>query len=439
MAGVVEFVFDLRRVVTAEVHSLAHLGNRVGQRLACLTNRQAHQRRHLFFHQVGHPFQAGGALGHRRGGPIGSTLLCQVQRALHVRRACLDHAANQIVVVGRIAHRLHFAVGDVAVAQHREGAPLLLLGRLQAQLQGGQHVLAGQIQALGVFALLPIQLQRRRNFLVRLAAVTRGLGHRVRHQFVYGYRLVHDAVDEGTVGAVFQQTAHQVGQQGFMRPHRRVDAAGLAQLVLAHHLVIQGFTHAVQALEFVILAGCQVKHRGQAISVVRGELRIDRILRRQQLLGACEVGHVGVDLAGIDRVARQAVHLSAFDLRVPVSAFNQTHHETVIGATRQIDQEIDHIGTALLIGLHYNADALKAVQIRIVGQRLHQIHGDFQAVGFFCIDVQTDIVLLGQQEQALQTRQQLGHHPFVLDATVARVDSGQLHRNAGAVVNPAAG
>jgi hypothetical protein len=42
---------------------------------------------------------------------------------------------------------------------------------------------------------------------------------------------VGDAVDEGGVGAVLQQAAHQVGQQRLVRADRRVDAAGPAQPV----------------------------------------------------------------------------------------------------------------------------------------------------------------------------------------------------------------
>ena len=47
-------------------------------------------------------------------------------------------------------------------------------------------------------------------------------------EVVQGNRLVCDAVHERGVGAVFQQAAHQVGQQRFVRADRRVDAAARA-------------------------------------------------------------------------------------------------------------------------------------------------------------------------------------------------------------------
>ena len=47
--------------------------------------------------------------------------------------------------------------------------------------------------------------------------ITDDLGHR--------QAFIDDAIDEGGVRAVFQQPAHQVGQQLFMRAHRRVHAA----------------------------------------------------------------------------------------------------------------------------------------------------------------------------------------------------------------------
>jgi hypothetical protein len=56
--------------------------------------------------------------------------------------------------------------------------------------------------------------------------------HRVGHQLGDRHAGVADAVDERGVGAVFQQAAHQVGQQRLVVAHRRVDAAGPRQLAL---------------------------------------------------------------------------------------------------------------------------------------------------------------------------------------------------------------
>ena len=46
-----------------------------------------------------------------------------------------------------------------------------------------------------------------------------------------------------------------------MRADRRVDAAGPVELVLAYDLIVERLTHAVQALELIILALPQLVHR----------------------------------------------------------------------------------------------------------------------------------------------------------------------------------
>ncbi len=58
---------------------------------------------------------------------------------------------------------------------------------------------------------------------------------------------VDQLMNEGRVGTVLQQAAHQIGQQILVRADRGVDAdvAG----VLLDHRVVQGIAHAVQALE----------------------------------------------------------------------------------------------------------------------------------------------------------------------------------------------
>ena len=56
---------------------------------------------------------------------------------------------------------------------------------------------------------------------------------RIGDQRLDATRCVGDAVDEGGVGAVLQQAAHQIGEQRLVRADRRVDAAGPVELVRA--------------------------------------------------------------------------------------------------------------------------------------------------------------------------------------------------------------
>lgn len=114
---------------------------------------------------------------------------------------------------------------------------------------------------------------------------------RVGHQLVQRQGIVRDTVDERGIGAVFQQTAHQIRQQRLVGAHRGVDAARPIQFAvgdLAHHLLVQRFAHAVQALELilarVVVLARQLVDSRQSMGVMGGELRVNQVRHRQQLL-----------------------------------------------------------------------------------------------------------------------------------------------------------
>ena len=159
----------------------------------------------------------------------------------------------------------------------------------------------------------------------------------------------------------------------------------------------------------------------------------DRVGRGQQLAGAGQVGDVGVDLAGEDREALQPLHLGALDLAVPVGALDQADHQPVAAAPRQVEEVVQHEGGALLVGLHHEADAVPARQLRREAQRLQQVERDLQPVGLLRVDVQADVVAPRQHGQAQQARQQLVHHPVPLRARVARMQGGELDGDARAL------
>ena len=81
---------------------------------------------------------------------------------------------------------------------------------------------------------------------------------------------------------------------------------------------------------------------------------------------------------------------------------------------------------------------MEAGQIGVGHQGFHQIQRQFQAVGFFGVDVQADVVLFGEQEQFFQTRQQFFHYTFVLRARITRMNGGEFHRNTVAFVHACA-
>ena len=240
-----------------------------------------------------------------------------------------------------------------------------------------------------------------------------------------------------------------------MRAHGGVDAARAAQAALscvsaqlasrdgAHHLFIQWLAHAVQALELVlpgvVVAARQVVDGGQRFCIVRGELGVYSLGCGQQLLGAGDVRNVGVHLAGVDGVVREAIDLGALDFAVPVRALHQAHHQAALGAAGQIHHVVDDEGAALLVGLDDEANAVPAGQRGLVAQALQQVQRQLQPVGLFRVDVQANVVLFGQHRQAQHQRVQLVHHAVKLCAAVARVQGRELDGDAGAFVNAAPG
>ncbi len=219
-----------------------------------------------------------------------------------------------------------------------------------------------------------------------------------------------------------------------MGADRRVNTARTVQFAIAdftNHLLIERLAHAVQALEFilarVVVLARQIVDGRQRMGVVGGELRVDKVRHRQQFLRAGEVGDVGVNLAGVNRVALKAFHLGALDFGVPVSAFHQTDHQTTTAAGGEIDQIIDNERAALLVRLNHKPDAVPARQLRLKAEFFQQIEGDFQAVGLFGVDINADVILARQQRQGFQARVELFHHAVVLRAAVARVQGGELN------------
>src|SRR5690606_26936965 len=106
-------------------------------------------------------------------------------------------------------------------------------------------------------------------------------------------------------------------------------------------------------------------------------------------------------------------------------------------STSQVNDVIDHIRAAFLISLDNETDTIPAGQLRLETKTLKQTERQLEAVGLFGVDVQADVVLLGEQGQRQQTRIQFFHHAFVLRAAVTRVQGGQLDRNARTLVDTA--
>ena len=144
-----------------------------------------------------------------------------------------------------------------------------------------------------------------------------------------------------------------------MTAHRRIDARWRVESFRADHLLVQGLPHAVQALEFepALIAGHDLD-RSDGVGVVGGKLWIEQVALLQQCAGTGQVGHVGIDLAGENRVVVQALFLRAFDFRVPVGALDQPHGNLAAAGSGQFRQPVNHVQAPFLIGLNHQAEAV---------------------------------------------------------------------------------
>ncbi len=421
--------FGLGRVEAQEVHRLAHFADAVEPGLAGLPRRQCQPFADGVLVAIGGPAQAvgafpGGACRPGRGGLPRSR-----QRGIDVLRRGHDHLADHVVGVGGIVHRHHRPGGRARGG--RRCPPAVLPPRCPRPFQVVQVQRVGEVVAAGIPP--PGAEQRRRPGDARVGDILAQRlhrGHRVGGNFPRTDRGVHHLVDEGAVGAVLQQPANQVGEQVAVRTDRCIDPA--ARALAAQHVVVQCLAHAVQALELeaVAVAG-HVQYRGHGMRIVGGELRVDAVGHGEQLARTGQVGHVGGGLAGEHREAVQPEHLGALDLGIPVGALDQAHHDAAVEARGQRMQVVEHVAGALAIGLHHHAEAVPALQCRVGENRLDHVQRQVEAVGFLGVDVEAHAGRLGEQGQRAGPRGQFAEDAFALRPLVARMQGGELHRDAG--------
>ena len=215
----------LRGVIAQEVDRLAHLADAVGHGAPGLAGEQPGERRHVGLQRVGGAFEEGGARRGRRALPAGERRRGGGERVGHVLRRGGVHVADDVVAVGRVAHRRRLARVALGAVDDRHGAPGAGRALAQGSAEGGEARLVGEVDARRVGARRAVQRRRQRDRRMRQAghaAFARRLrldrGDRVGDQRVDRHRAIGDAVDEGGVGAVFQQPAHQVGEQRAVVP-----------------------------------------------------------------------------------------------------------------------------------------------------------------------------------------------------------------------------
>ena len=170
--------------------------------------------------------------------------------------------------------------------------------------------------------------------------------------------------------------------------------------------------------------------RGDGQRVVRGELRIEARARGEQPLGAGEIAEIGRRLAREDREVRQPALLRALDLRVPVGALDEPHHQPPARRGGSLRKPVDHRRRALLVGLHGEPEPVPAGERRLAQEPREDVERELQPVRLLRVDGEVQVVRLGGAAELDQPRHQLGQHARSLPRDIARMQRRELDRDA---------
>ena len=185
--------------------------------------------------------------------------------------------------------------------------------------------------------------------------------------------------------------------------------------------------------------GRELQHRRHGVGVVGRELRVDHLARGEQVQRALEVAGIGGGLRGVDREAGEPALLGALDLAVPVGALHQPHAHAPAAVARQLRHPVDHERRAAAVGLHRESEPVPAARRLIARQRRDDVQRDVEAVGLLGIDGAADAGARRAARQLQHARGQFLVDARTLQQRVARLEGGQLHRDARARVGAAGG
>jgi len=223
----------------------------------------------------------------------------------------------------------------------------------------------------------------------RLSGIQRRDG--ITHDLLHGNLWVHELMYEGAVGTVLEQAPHEIRQQVLVRADRRIHPHRRHVRELGARRLVQRLAHTVQALEFAGRAGRRERqHRGDRVGVVGGELRVERIARREQDLRPFEVARIGRRLRGVNREARQPALLGALDLAVPVGALHEPHRHAPPAVAGELRRPPEHQRRAAAVGLHREAEPLPAARRGIARQQLHDVERQVEPVRLLGVDGHAD-------------------------------------------------
>ena len=123
--------------------------------------------------------------------------------------------------------------------------------------------------------------------------------------------------------------------------------------------------------------------------------------------------------------------MRALDLGIPIGALDQSHRQPAAEALRDALEPVDHGGSALLVGLHGEPEAVPAAQRAVGEHRGHHIEGEFEPIGFLGVDGEIEAVRARFARKLARHRHQFGQNESARYGLEARMQGGELDRNAG--------
>ena len=216
---IVEVARDFRAVIAQEVDGLAHVAERVRQRLAGFAADQPGKPRRIGFKQRGRAGEDLRAIGR---GPRRPFRRRAQRRRSQAASTSAAPASTTPPTTSRVSAglRISRAAALAACACGREA-------RLQGFAEFRQMGFVAEIEPRGIRAFGLEEIARQRDARMRRADRRQRARRRdgVLDQRLDGNLRVGDAIDERGVGAVLQQPAHEIGEQRVVRADRRIDAA----------------------------------------------------------------------------------------------------------------------------------------------------------------------------------------------------------------------
>jgi hypothetical protein len=426
-------------VIAQVVDRLAQFRQRRRDRAPALADDAGHQFGAVALEEVGRMFEDRRALCGRATVPGGGSMTGTVERPVEVLGPGLDDGADPAAMVARVEDRLgHTLLLDPA--DDGCGVPGLAHRGVEVVAQGHERRRMGQVDPARVAPHRQIKIRRQRDARMRLLRQLGEARHRVGDDLVDRLLVVDDAVDKRGVGAVFEQSPHQIGEQLLMTADRRVDAAWPAEMVGSNDFVVERFAHAVQALEFPVAAVAGKLDDGRdGVRVVGRELRVEDAAAIEQTAGTGEIGDVGRGLAGPHRIAVEPALLAALHFAVPIGALDEPDHQPPPAAPGEVGEPFDQRQSALLIGLDREAEPVPPRELRGERQRFDQVERQVEPVGLLGVDRKADAGLARLAGERQQWRSHLGEHALALRHLVARVQCRQFDRDAGRFLDRAAG